>query len=124
MIVKMLTSRERKELQLLYNMPQDLYLAISPYVTVHTYDYGVNVSVADNLVRRAIENAAGLLLKNDELEEIDQEDLDEFTSLTEGYIYTFKAVAQNSSGMQQALSAIVRIERGNLYEPFTVLSWQ
>ena len=113
-----------EELQLIYGMTQDMYLAMLPYVTVHTYDYGVNLSVASEMVRRAVENSSSLLANTSDSEEILDEDLDEFTSLTEGYIYTFAATAKNNNGMQQQISAIIRIDRGNIYEPFTVLSWQ
>ena len=118
-----------EELQLVYGMSKQLYIALQPYITVYTHDFGVNTTVASALVRRVVRNAiAASALDNTEFddEEFDEEDiegLDEFTSLTEGYVYTFKVLATNQSGMNQELSATIRLDRGNIYEPFTVLSW-
>jgi len=113
-----------EELQLVYGMTPELYKALLPYVTVHTYDYGVNLSVASELVKRAVENSSTFVTNNLHADDLVDEDLEEFTSLAEGYIYTFQVSAQNQSGLKQNLSAVVRIDRGNIYEPFTVLSWQ
>ncbi len=113
-----------EELQLVYGMTAKLYGALLPHVTVHTYDYGVNLSVASELVRRAVENSSAFATNNLHADDLVDEDLEEFTSLTEGYIYTFQASAQNQNGLKQNLSAVIRIDRGNIYEPFTVLSWQ
>lgn len=112
-----------EELQLVYGMTRELYTALRPYITVHTFDYGVNLSVASDLVVRAVENSSTLALQSLDSDAVDDEDIEEFTSLTQGYIYTFRADAKNHSGMMQSLSAIIRIDRGNTFEPFTVLSW-
>lgn len=112
-----------EELQLVYGMTRELYAALRPYITVHTFDYGVNLSVASELVVRAVENSSTLALQSLDSDAVDDEDIEEFTSLTQGYIYTFRADAKNHSGMMQSLSAIIRIDRGNTFEPFTVLSW-
>ena len=112
-----------EELQLVYGMTRELYTALRPYITVHTFDYGVNLSVASELVVRAVENSSTLALQSLDSDAVDDEDIEEFTSLTQGYIYTFRADAKNHSGMMQSLSAIIRIDRGNTFEPFTVLSW-
>lgn len=113
-----------EELQLVLGMTPELYKALLPHVTVHTYDYGVNLSVASELVRRAVENSSTFATNNLQADDLGDEDLEEFTSLTEGYIYTFQVNAQNQSGLKQNVSAVIRIDRGNIYEPFTVLSWQ
>ncbi len=111
-----------EELQLVYGVTPELYAALQPYITVYTQDFGVNVSVASNLVKRAVSNAS--LLQSDLTDEDELlGDQEEFTSLTEGYIYNVQAKATASSGVSQQISAIIRIERGNIYEPFTVLKW-
>ena len=110
-----------EELQLVYGMNAELFSLVSPYLTVHTQDFGVNLSVASNLVQRVVSNAALLSQPLEDGELI--EDQEEFTSLTQGYVYNVNAKATANSGVNHQLSAIVRIERGNIYEPFTVLKW-
>ena len=110
-----------EELQLVYGMSAELFSILSPYLTVYTQDFGVNVSVASDLVKRVVSNAALLSQPLEDGELI--EDQEEFTSLTQGYVYNVQAKATASSGVNHQLSAIVRIERGNIYEPFTVLKW-
>jgi general secretion pathway protein K len=112
-----------EELQLVRGVTKSLFDALAPYITVHTYDYGVNTSVASNIVKLAINNASALSSGEVDLEGEGFESLDEFISQTEGYIYTFKASVKNRSGVSQEMSAIIRIDRGNTYEPFTVLNW-
>ena len=118
-----------EELQLVYGVSKQLYIALQPYITVYTHDFGVNTIVASALVKRVVNNAiASSTLDTEDFvsEDFDEEDsegLDEFTSLTEGYVYTFEVLATNRSGMNQKLSATIRLDRGNTYEPFTVLSW-
>ena len=112
-----------EELQLVYGMTKPLFTALEPYVSVHTYDFGVNTVVASALVKRVVTNAAELWQSSGDDEGDDFEGIDELTSDTEGYIYTFKALAKNRSGVSRELTAIVRLDRGNTYEPFTVLSW-
>ena len=111
-----------EELQLVYGMNPELFLLISPYITVYSQDFGVNVSVASAIVRRAVSNVSSFLSQSTSDADL-LEDQEEFTSLTEGYIYNVHAKATASSGVNHELSAIVRIERGNIYEPFTVLKW-
>ena len=111
-----------EELQLVFGMNAELFSVLSPYITIYTQDFGVNTSNASEVVRRAVSNAKAILEQPDEEGEL-LEDLEEFTSLTEGYIYNVRAKATASSGVNHQLSAIVRIERGNIYEPFTVLKW-
>lgn len=112
-----------EELQLVHGITVELFNAMQPYITVYTQDFGVNVAVASNLVRRVVSNAAVLQSELEEDDELFDDQGEGFTSLTAGYIYNIQAKATSSSGVSQQLSAIVRIERGNLYEPFTVLKW-
>ena len=111
-----------EELNLVYGITPNLYEALKPHITVYAQDYGVNLDVASNTVRRAISNASAF---NQNIEEDDEDyfDVEEFNSLTGGYIYTITAKAKNKDGITQSLSAIVRINRGNVYEPFTVFNW-
>ncbi len=111
-----------EELQLVLGVTAELFNALQPYITVYTQDFGVNVSVASNLVKRVVANASVLQPEHVEEDEL-LDDQEEFTSLTEGYIYNVQAKVTASSGVSQQLSAIIRIERGNIYEPFTVLKW-
>ena len=114
--------RRIEELNLVYGISPNLFEALKPHVTVYTHDYGINLDVSSNTVRRAVSNATALN-KNIQDDDDDYFDEEEFTSLTEGYIYTVIAKATNKNGITQSLSAIVRINRRNVYEPFTVLNW-
>ena len=116
--------RRIEELSLVYGMTPELYSAIFPYITIHTQDYGINLQAASPLVRRAVENAArseeGSSAIDDEEPLSDEE---EFSSLSGGYIYTVQARAKNVNGVQKTYSAVVRLDRGNTFEPFTILKW-
>lgn len=110
-----------EELQLVKGVSSELFLAVSPHVTVYTQDFGVNVSAASSLVQRVVSNAAILEsdLADDEL--LDEQEV--FTSLSGGVVFNVRANVRTKSGVRQALSTVIRIERGNIYEPFTVLKW-
>ncbi|MFK7794663.1 MAG: general secretion pathway protein GspK [Gammaproteobacteria bacterium] len=118
-----------EELKLVYGMNEEIYNAISPYVTVYTQDYGVNLSVASNVVQTAVNNATTLgeidssVTDDNEVDEDDIGEDERFTSLTQGYIYTIKAIATTESGVSHEISTTVRLDRGNIYEPFTILKW-
>ena len=117
--------RRIEELSMVYGVSPQLYSALSPHVTVYTQDFGVNLSVASPLVRRAVKNASNLL--NDgsiiEEEELLFSEAEGFDSLSGGYIYTVKAKARTSDGVFKQFSAIIRLDRGNTFEPFTILNW-
>ncbi len=118
-----------EELSLVYGVSPQLYAALLPYVTVYTQDFGVNLGAASAKVRRAINKADQLRaeLSSEEDEEFSEEDLledvEDFSSLAGGYIYTVQAKARNKNGVSKKYSAIIRLDRGNTYEPFTVLKW-
>ena len=118
-----------EELSLVYGVSPQLYAALFPFVTVYTQDLGVNLEVASAVVRRAVDNAGQLrtgssAVPEEELSEEDLlEDVEDFSSLTGGYIYTVQAKARNKNGVSKQYSAIIRLDRGNTYEPFTVLKW-
>lgn len=118
-----------EELKLIYGMSEEIYNAISPYVTVYTQDYGVNLSVSSKVVQTAVNNATTLgeidssVVDEDDVREDDFDDEERFTSLTQGYIYTIKASATAKSGVSHKISTTVRLDRGNIYEPFTILKW-
>ena len=116
--------QRKEELNLVYGVTPQLYAALNPHVTVHTQDFGVNLSAASPLVRRAVNNASQLEEESSITEEDDfLADAEDFSSLSGGYIYTVEARAKNSNGVYKQYSAIVRLDRGNTYEPFTILNW-
>lgn len=116
--------RRIEELSLVYGVTPQIYTALSPYVTVHSQDFGVNLAAASPLVQRAVNNASQLENESSITEEDDfLADADDFSTLTGGYIYTVRAKAKNSNGIKKQYSAIVRLDRGNTYEPFTILRW-
>ncbi|MFK8026539.1 MAG: general secretion pathway protein GspK [Gammaproteobacteria bacterium] len=111
-----------EELQLVKGVSAELFAAISPHVTVYAQDFGVNVSAASNLVQQVVSNAA--ILESDLAEDealLDSEEA--FTSLSGGVVFNIRASVSTKSGVSQNLSTVIRIERGNIYEPFTVLKW-
>jgi len=113
-----------EELKLVYGINEQIYQAISPYVTVYTQDYGVNLSVASNVVQTAVNNAT--TLSDTETGKVDLDEFDDaetFTSLSYGYIYTINASAVAKSGISHNISVTVRLDRGNTFEPFTILKW-
>lgn len=116
--------RQIEELSLVYGVSPQIYIALSPYVTVYTQDFGVNLTVAAPLVRRAVSNASELQEESAVTQDEDfLADAEEFSSLTGGYIYTVNAKARNKNGVYKQYSAIIRLDRGNTYEPFTILKW-
>ncbi len=111
-----------EELQLVKGVSEELFAAISPHVTVYAQDFGVNISAASNLVQQVVSNAA--ILESDLAEDdalLDSEEV--FTSLSGGVVFNIRASVSTKSGVSQNLSTVIRIERGNIYEPFTVLKW-
>ena len=115
--------RRKEELTLVYGVTPQIYAAISPHVTVYTQDFGVNLALASPLVQRAVSNASGLEESSINEEDDFFADAEEFSSLSGGYIYTIEARAKNSNGVTKRYSAIIRLDRGNTYEPFTILKW-
>lgn len=116
--------RRKEELTLVYGVTPQIYTALSPHVTVHTQDFGVNLSAASPLVRRAVNNASQLEDESSITEEDDfLADAEEFSSLSGGYIYTIEARAKSRNGAYKQYSATFRLDRGNTYEPFTILNW-
>ena len=119
------TFSRKEELGLVYGVTSQVYAALSPYVTIHTQDFGVNLAVAAPVVQRAINNASELEDESSISEEDDfLADADEFSSLSGGYIYTVEARAKNRNGVYKQYSAVIRLDRGNTYEPFTILQWK
>ena len=117
--------QRKEELSLVYGVTPQIYDALSPHVTVHSQDFGVNLAAASPLVRRAVNNASQLENESSITEEDDfLADAEEFSSLSGGYIYTVEASAKNSNGVYKQYSAVIRLDRGNTYEPFTILNWK
>ena len=117
--------QRKEELTLVLGVTPQIYAALSPHVTIHTQDFGVNLAVASPLVRRAVNNASQVDDPSSVTEEDDfLADAEEFSSLAGGYIYTIEASAKNTNGVYKQYSATIRLDRGNTYEPFTILSWK
>lgn len=110
-----------EELRLVDGVSDQIYNAISDYITVYTQDFGVNLSVASNVVQSAVNNATTLSEIDDDDDSFDEGE--SFTSLTHGYIYTIKVNATTRSGISHRISTTVRLNRGSVYEPFTILKW-
>jgi general secretion pathway protein K len=116
-----------EELKLVYGMNEKIYKALSRYVTVYTQDYGVNMSVASKVVQTAVNNATTISVVDNEFDDEDDEDdfdrTESFSSFAQGYVYTIKVSATALSGVSYRISTTVRLDRGNIYEPFTILKW-
>lgn len=112
-----------EELQLIFGMTPNIYRKIEPFVTVYSLDLGVNISEASPLVKLAVQQAPefrSIFSEENELEI----DLGEYVTNTGGYIFTVSVSSILSSGVNAKTSAIVRLDKGNFYQPFTVLKWK
>jgi len=104
------------ELSLVLGVTPEIFIKVKPYVTVYAQDIGVNTSLASSVVKNAVQGIIGT--SNSE------EDSGDYVSSTGGLIYTLRAKATDSSGLSTVLTGIVRLQRGNVSEPFTILGWK
>lgn len=105
-----------EEISLVLGMSTQLYNSVKPYITVYAQDLGVNTSLATSIVNNAVQNvvAAG---KNEEFSS-------DYVTSTGRLIYTLHAKATAPSGITSNIVAIIRLQRGNAFEPFTILGWK
>ena len=100
------------EVNLVLGMNANLYDRIKPFITVYSQDLGVNPSLASSAVKRALQN---VIAGNSE------EVASDYVTSTGGLIYTLYARAIDPNGITSNIEAIIRLQRGNVFEPFTIL---
>ena len=104
------------EVSLVLGMNTQLYNRVEPYITVHALDLGVNTTLASPIVKNAVNNIYS--------DSSGQNSLDDYVTATGRLIYTLHAKAKASNGITSSITAIIRLQRGNLHEPFTILGWK
>jgi len=105
-----------EEVSLVLGVSSSLFNRIKPYITVYSQDLGVNTSLASSIVNNAVQNViAG---------SNSQELSGDYVTATGGLIYTLHAQATEPSGITSNIVAIIRLQRGNVFEPFTILGWK
>lgn len=105
-----------EELSLVLGVTPEIFNRVKPFVTVYAQDIGVNTDLASSTVRKAVQNVIGT--SNSE------ETSSDYISSTGGLIYTLRAKATAPSGMSTIITSIVRLQRGNTFEPFAILGWK
>jgi len=105
-----------EELSLVLGVTPEIYQRVKPFITVHAQDIGVNTKLSAATVKRAVQNIIGL--SNSEGISSD------YLSATGGLIYTLHAKATDPGGLSTVFTAIVRLQRGNTFEPFAILGWE
>ncbi len=104
------------ELSLVLGMTPEIFNKIKPYITVHAQDFGVNTALASSIVKNAVKN----MVNSNKSEEVSTDYLTE----TWGLIYTLRVNAKDPNGYSTTITSIVRLQRGNTYEPFAILGWK
>jgi len=104
------------ELSLVLGVTPEIFNRVKPYVTVYAQDIGVNTALAPAVVKNAVQNIIGT--SNSE------ETSSDYISSTGGLIYTLRAKATDPSGLSTVITSIVRLQRGNIFEPFAILGWK
>jgi len=105
-----------EELSLVLGVTPEIFQLVKPFITVYAQDIGVNTKLSPTVVKRAVQNIIGI--SNSEGISSD------YLSATGGLIYTLRAKATDPSGYSTEFAAIVRLQRGNTFEPFAILSWK
>lgn len=104
------------ELSLVLGMTPEIFKVVKPYITVYAQDIGVNTALSSSIVRNAVQGA----IRSDNSEQT----AGDYVSSTGGLIYTLRATATDPGGLSTVLTSIVRLQRGNITEPFTILGWK
>jgi len=105
-----------EELTLILGVTPEIFNLINPYITVHAQDIGVNTRLSPNVVKRAVQN----IISSSNSDETSSS----YLSSTGGLIYTLRAQATDPGGLSTVFTAIVRLQRGNAFEPFAILGWK
>lgn len=105
-----------EELSLVFGVTPEIFNRVKPYITVYAQDIGVNTALSSSVVKNAVQGVIGS--SNTE------EDAGDYVSSTGGLIYTLRAKATDPGGLSTVLTSIVRLQRGNLNEPFSILGWK
>lgn len=105
-----------EELSLVLGVTPEIFNRVKPFVTVYAQDIGVNTDLSASIVRKAVEDVIGT--SNSE------ETSSDYISSTGGLIYTLRAKATAPSGLSTVITCIVRLQRGNTFEPFAILGWK
>ena len=104
------------ELSLVLGMTPKIFARIKPHITVYAQDLGVNTILASREVKSAVLGVQ----QSDNSEEASID----YVTATGGLIYTLRAQATDTNGRSSAITCIVRLQRGNTFEPFSILGWK
>jgi len=104
------------ELSLVLGVSPEIFSRVKPHLTVYAQDIGVNTALASDVVKRAVQEIIGT--SNSE------ETSSDYISATGGLIYTLRAKATDPSGLSTVITSIIRLQRGNAFEPFSILGWK
>ena len=105
------------ELSLVFGMTPEIFKRVKPYITVYAQDLGVNTALASTVVKNAIQ---GIRSSSNFSEELSSD----YTTATGGLIYSLHIQATDPSGFVTTITSIVRLQRGNTFEPFAILGWK
>lgn len=104
------------ELSLVLGVTPEIFNRVKPHITVYAQDIGVNTTLASVVVKNAVQNIIGTSNSD--------ETSSDYISSTGGLIYTLRAKATDPSGLSTVITSIVRLQRGNIFEPFAILGWK
>lgn len=104
------------ELSLVFGMTPEIFNLVKPYITVYAQDLGVNTALASRVVKNAVQGIRST--------EFSEEISSDYTTATGGLIYTLQIRATDPSGFTTNITSIVRLQRGNTFEPFAILGWK
>ncbi len=104
------------ELSLVYGMTPEIFSRVRPYVTVYAQDLGVNTALASRIVKNAVQGIKDF--------EFSEEIASDYTTATGGLVYSLDIRAKDVNGFSTSITSIVRLQRGNDFEPFTILGWK
>ena len=104
------------ELSLVFGMTPEIFNRVKPYVTVYAQDLGVNTALASSVVKNAVQGVT-----ESGSSEVQPSD---YVTGTGGLIYTLRVKASDPNGHSTEITSIIRLQRGNTFEPFTILGWK
>ncbi|MEM7400723.1 MAG: hypothetical protein AAF304_02100 [Pseudomonadota bacterium] len=104
------------ELSLVFGMTPEIFKRVKPFITVYAQDLGVNTALASTVVKNTVQGIRSA--------EFSEELISDYTTATGGLIYTLQIRAIDPSGFTTRITSIVRLQRGNTFEPFAILGWK